>query len=198
MTSCSYCNKSFANAKKLSDHRTSCSQMPESLRTCDTCQSTFSTISKLRYHRCVSSPSMPSTPSSSSQGPVAMPSTPTTPMTPTSSSTPRTPLMSPSGGPSRITEGINSARSNASLLDAIAGSSQMNESTKKKDRWVCQLIENFCAEMPEILKQNHATAHLAEDEAILDVYGDPDTLRFFLLFLSNHDKSQTVSFQVRR
>ena len=156
MACCQYCSKSFITPKKLSDHRTSCSQSPESVRTCPTCQSTFSTISKLRYHRCssVTSTSSPSTPScSSSHGPVATPSTPTSLLTPTSSSsTPRTPLlMSPSGGPSRISEGISSARSNASLLDAITGSSEISESTKKKDRWVSQLIEKFCAEMPEIL-----------------------------------------------
>jgi hypothetical protein len=80
--------------------------------------------------------------------------------------------------------GFELARSDPSIIVGLTEPREANLSNLRKDAWVSKLLENWCSEMPAILRQDARTAHLAQ-EGELDVWEDPDTMHLFLLFLAN-------------
>ena len=174
MTTCSNvlqgqsCLKTFTTKKKLSDHKSSCSFSNPSLRTCLSCQLVLSTIGSLRKHSafCKRSPSDPCS-STSAIPPIS--------------------FTSPSGGNTRIQDGLQMLREDTSLISSLNLHSavELTESSQKKEAWVTKLIQSWCSNVPGIIAQDPALAHLAGEEgSVLDPYSDATTMRFFLLLLS--------------
>ena len=163
---CSYCQRSFEQKKQFFNHLNSCSKAPSSLKTCRQCSKTYSTINMFRRHVCHPNESTVNEHQPDNDQP----------------------NLTDHGEPSkrsrtlRIDTAIDELGDNISpLIDLISNPSRVWND--KKDAWVIRLTESFSERIPAILRGNEEFEALYED-GILDIWNNPDTMRFFLLFLS--------------